>query len=236
MKFSLKEFTRFEKILWITSIAVVAGSFILSKSFNVVSLLASLLGVSGVILCAKGNVIGQFLIIIFALLYAFVSFEERYYGEMITYLGMSAPVAVVSIVTWIRNPYTETEVKVGRLTAKKLVFLIISAAAVTTIFFFILKFLGTNNLIFSTISVTTSYLAATLTAMRVEYYALAYAANDIVLIVLWVLSSIDDIGYATMIICFSMFLINDIYGFYNWKKLKVKQSIKDNSQFTMRNS
>lgn len=223
MRFSIKELTSFEKTLWLTSIIVVAGSSLLSKDFNVISLLASVIGVSGVILCAKGNVIGQILIILFSVLYAVVSFEQKYYGEMITYLGMSAPVAGVSVYTWLKNPYSKSEVKVGKISYKKAIALILSTITVTVLFFFILKYLGTNSLIFSTISVTTSYLAAALSAIRTEYYALAYAANDTVLIILWIIASLNDIGYITMIICFIMFLINDLYGFYNWKRLKKNQ-------------
>ena len=50
--------------------------------------------------------------------------------------------------------------------------------------------LDTPNIVFSTISVTTSFLAASLTMLRSSYYALGYAMNDIVLIVLWVLASL----------------------------------------------
>lgn len=223
MRFSFKELTNFEKILWISSLVIISVSFTLSKDFNIISLFASLLGVSGVMLCAKGNVWGQVLIIIFSLLYAVVSFEQKYYGEMITYLGMTAPVAAVSIYTWIKNPYSDSEVKVGRLNAKKAVYLFIAAIAVTIVFYFILKRLGTSSIVFSTISITTSFLASILTTLRVEYYALAYAANDVVLIILWTIACINDIGYVTMIICFIIFLINDLYGFYNWRKIKAAQ-------------
>ena len=51
--------------------------------------------------------------------------------------------------------------------------------------------------------------------MRSPYYALFYSFNDIVLIVLWTLATITDIGYLPMILCFVIFLVNDIYGFVN---------------------
>ena len=95
--------------------------------------------------------------------------------------------------------------------------------AVTVVFYFILGALDTANLFFSTISVTTSFLACYLTYMRNPFYALAYAANDIVLIVLWILASIEDISYLPMIFCFVMFFANDIYGFYNWKRMERRQ-------------
>ncbi|MCH5304555.1 MAG: nicotinamide mononucleotide transporter, partial [Ruminococcus sp.] len=97
MNFSIKELTMFEKILWIISVITVTVSSVISKDFNFFTLIASLIGVTALILCAKGNVWGQILIIIFALLYAVISFSQKYYGEMITYLGMSAPIAGISV-------------------------------------------------------------------------------------------------------------------------------------------
>ena len=97
------------------------------------------------------------------------------------------------------------------------------ALVVTIAFYFILKFLGTANLLFSTLSVTTSFTAAYLTMMRNPYYAVAYGANDIVLIVLWILATIENPIYFPMIFCFVMFLVNDVYGFINWQRMKKRQ-------------
>ena len=62
-------------------------------------------------------------------------------------------------------------------------------------FYFFLEYFNTANIVPSTVSVTTSFLAVYLTFRRSPYFALAYAANDIVLIVLWVLASICDARY-----------------------------------------
>ena len=97
-------------------------------------------------------------------------------------------------------------------------------AAVTVLFYFILKYFNTSNLLISTLSITTSFIASYLTMRRSRFYALAYSLNDIVLIILWVLASIDNIEYISMVTCFIAFLINDIYGFINWTKLLNKQN------------
>ena len=81
----------------------------------------------------------------------------------------------------------------------------------------------TANLIPSTISVTTSFLAVYLTFRRSAFYAIGYAANDIVLIILWVLATISDISYLSVAICFVVFLVNDIYGFINWSRMQKRQ-------------
>lgn len=222
---SLKSLTKFEKCLWLVSVSVIAVSFFISGSGDVLSLIASLVGVSSLIFLARGFAFGNVLMIIFSILYGIISFTFDYYGEMITYLGMTMPMAVVSLISWLRHPYKKTaEVAVSKLTTGKLIFTILSSLAVTVAFYFILKAFGTANLLPSTVSVFTSFAAATLTAFRCPYFAVLYAANDLVLIVLWVLASIEDISYLPMTICFIMFFINDSYGFICWRRMEKRQT------------
>ena len=219
-----KSLNRFELTLWITSLAVVTASYLIVNTSDILPLCASLIGVTALIFVAKGRSIGQLLTIVFSVFYGIISIKNQYYGEMITYLGMSAPMALVALISWIKNPYKNTaEVKVNSLSRKQLTLMSVSCVAVTIAFYFILRALGNASLLFSTLSVTTSFLASYLTALRSPYYALAYSANDIVLIVLWVVASMENPEYVPMIACFVMFLANDLYGFYNWRKMKKRQ-------------
>jgi len=216
--------TRFEWALWLGSMIVVAGTYIGFQAGDMVSLIASLIGVTALIFVAKGHVLGQVLTIVFAVFYGVISWAFRYYGEVITYLCMSAPMAAVALVTWLRNPYKDSaEVTVNRLNAKQWVIMLIATALVTGAFYFILRALGNAALAVSTLSITTSFLASYLTAMRSPYYALAYAANDLVLIVLWVIAALADISSVPMVACFVMFFANDLYGFVSWKRMEKRQ-------------
>ncbi len=218
----------FERGLWAASVITVtvsfAASWLLSGRFDILTLTASLIGVTALIFVAKGQAAGQVLTVVFAVFYGIISFFFAYYREMITYLCMTAPIAIATVVAWIKHPYDDgREVAVGKLSALNKVILAVSAAAVTMLFYFILKALGNANLLVSTLSITTSYTASYLTLFRSPYYAIAYALNDIVLIVLWVLASMTDIAYVPMIFCFAAFLANDIYGFVNWRRMKKRQ-------------
>lgn len=216
--------TRFEWGLWLTSVIVVAGTYIGFQAGDALSLIASLIGVTALIFVAKGHVLGQVLTIVFAIFYGVISWAFRYYGEVITYLCMSAPMAAVALVTWLRNPYKDSaEVTVNRLNARQWGVMLLATAAVTGVFYFILRALGNAALAVSTLSITTSFLASYLTALRSPYYALAYAANDLVLIVLWVIAAVTDISSVPMVACFVMFFANDLYGFVSWKRMEKRQ-------------
>lgn len=216
--------TKFEWGLWLSSLVGVLICTLLSPEFHVLSLFASLVGVTSLIFIAKGSWQGQILMVIFATLYGIVSFEQRYFGEMITYLGMSLPMAVVALVSWLRHPYRETaEVQVAVLRPLHMAILVPLNGAVTVGLYFLLGALGTQNLMISTLSVTTSFFAASLTFLRTPYFALAYASNDVVLIVMWLLVAIREPAYFSMVICFAVFLVNDLYSFYNWLKMRRRQ-------------
>ncbi len=228
MKQKLNYFNTFEKCLWLTSVLVVTLSFVATKSFDWLNCVTTLIGVTALLFLAKGNVVGQVLTVVFALLYGFISYQCAYYGEMITYLGMTAPMAALAAIQWLKNPYQKgkNEVAIASLTCKRLVGVLCLTVLVTVAFYFILGAFGTANLALSTASVATSFLAVALTYCRSHWYAIAYAANDLVLIALWHLASWQDATYLTIVICFAMFLANDIYAYYNWRKMMRAQGVR----------
>lgn len=226
LKNSFKALTVFEWVLWLTSLAAILLSFFLARNTDYLTLSASLLGATSLIFLAKGNVLGQFLVIVFGILYAVVSYTCAYYGEMITYLGMTLPSAVVSIVVWLKNSFrgNHAEIKINSLKKREYPVLLAVTAAVTVAFYFILRALHTANLIFSTVSVFTSFLAVAFAVRRSPLYALAYALNDIVLIVLWVMALFENAEYLPVVICFCVFLVNDVYGFLSWTAIRRRQN------------
>ena len=221
----IKELTKREWLIWLCSLIIVLVSNLLTADLDILTLAAALIGVTSLIFAAKGNVWAQILMVVFSILYGITSFRFRYWGEMITYLGMSMPMAVFSLVSWLRHPSDKKdEVKVNHLKAPEFVFMAFLTIAVTIAFYFILKYFNTANLIPSTISVTTSFAAVYFVFRRSQLYAVAYAANDVVLVVLWLMAAADDIKYISVAVCFMAFLVNDIYGFINWRKMAKAQA------------
>lgn len=221
----LHYFSKTELLLWSCSMLFIVGSFLIFDRENYLTLAASVLGGTSLIFNAKGNPIGQLLIILFSVLYGYISFTCAYYGEMITYLGMTAPMALFSLISWLRHPFNgnKAEVTVNRIRAKEIVFMIMLAGVVTFVFYFILEAFHTANIIPSTLSVTTSFLAVYLTFRRSAYYAVGYAANDLVLIMLWVMATMQNPAYLSVVICFITFFVNDMYGFFSWRKMYKRQ-------------
>ena len=222
----LNFFNIFEWCLLLLSYIIIIIFFFVFKNDNYLNLVGAIIGVSATLFAGKGSPIGQVLIIIFSVIYAIVSYTNKLYGEMITYLGMTALIAIFALISWIRNS-DHGQVRIYKLKLIEWIIILILTIVVTIGFYFLLKVLKTKNLIISTVSVFTSFLASVLTLKRSKYYALGYASNDCICVVLWIIASLDDIENVSIVTCFGAFLLNDIYGFINWNKLEKIQDEKE---------
>ncbi len=225
MKKLLRYFTPFEYGLIFVSYTAIILTFFLFDGENYFKFISSLVGIAALIFSAKGNPTGPLLMIFFAIGYGAISYSFAYYGEVLTYIGMSLPMSVWAFIAWFRNPYGKghATVKVNAVQKWEWGLLALLSLAVTLLFYLLLALLDTPNLLPSTLSITTSFVAAYLTARRSPLFALAYAANDVVLIILWVLATLTDISYLSVAVCFTVFLLNDLYSFVNWSFMAKKQ-------------
>ena len=219
-------FSKTEQMLWSGSVLLITVAFAAFDRENWLTLAASLIGVTSLIFNAKGNPVGQALMVIFSLLYGVISYGFSYYGEMVTYLGMTMPMAVFALVSWLRNPYqgNRSEVAVNRIGRRETALMWVLTLVVTAVFGWILGVFHTADLSLSTLSVTTSFLAVYLTFRRDPRYAIAYAANDVILIMLWLLAAAENSSYLSVAICFAAFLANDLYGFVSWRSMERQQT------------
>lgn len=211
-----------ELTIWVVSVTsiVLSGMLIgmLIGNADLMLIITSCIGVSGLIWVAKRKGMGQVLVVAFSVLYAIISIKNKYYGEMITYLFMTVPIALVTIKVWLNNMGEENTVEVKKETKKQILLIFLCSLVVTYLMYYVLVYFDTSSIVLSTISITTSFLAATLMLVRSKYYAVAYAMNDVVLIGLWIIASMSNIENISMVVCFVIFLINDIYGFISWSK------------------
>ena len=228
----LRYFAKHEIILWCVSVICIVLPYCIFDKNNLGIMLVSIFGVTAIIFIAKGNPVGHVMMIVFGVVYAILSYEMKYYGEMLTYAGMTVPMSVASLISWLKNPFEKNklEVEIANLTKKDYLIMLISSISVTTIFYFIIDLFGTANIVVSTISVFTTFTAVFLTYKRSEFFALGYLVNDIVLIVLWLMACVTDIKYVSVVAGFFAFMFMDSYTFINWSRMKKRQqrAIKQN--------
>lgn len=136
MKNLLKSIKISEWIIWIISIISIIICFFAFKNTQYLYLVASLIGATALIFVSKGNPLGQILTIAFSIFYGIISYSYKYYGEMITYLCMTAPIAIWALISWLKNPYNgdKNEVKVNVLSTKEWCLFSIMSIIITIVF------------------------------------------------------------------------------------------------------
>lgn len=224
MKKLFKGWSWVELTLLIASPIIVLVVGVVFES-DVLTVIASIVGIICALLLAKGLVIGQFFGIAIAVLYSIVSFKNKFYGEMLVYLVIMLPMYIWGIVEWIRHRNIERKrVEVNSITWKEWVIVSLCSVLAFIGFYFFLRALNTRELFISTLSVIDNVFATYLLARRSKYGFISYIVNDLILIVLWGIPVVQgDWVLLAMLINPVINLINDTYGVVNWTKMQRNQ-------------
>lgn len=222
-----KDWNLFEKLYLFVGILV---GILTSIIFNgtIIDSLYTITYLTTAILMSKGKVESYFVGFFSVFFYGIVSYNQGYYGELLITIFLTFPIMIIGIISWLRHQDKEDDVVIINTLSKKEIILVIgSQLFLFWAYYFLLKIFNTDLLILSSCSIVTSVLASYFEARRSELSLFCYIANDLILITLWIIPIIK--GNTTLISVLVgpiLLLINDIYGSYNWKKLKNKQKEK----------
>ena len=222
-----KDWNLFEKLYLFVGILVGALTSIIFNG-TVIDSLYTITYLTTAILMSKGKVESYFVGFFSVFFYGIVSYNQGYYGELLITIFLTFPIMIIGIISWLRHQDKEDDVVIINTLSKKETILVIgSQLFLFWAYYFLLKMFNTDLLILSSCSIVTSVLASYFEARRSELSLFCYIANDLILITLWIIPIIK--GNTTLISVLVgpiLLLINDIYGSYNWRKLKNKQKEK----------
>ena len=215
----LKDWSKFEKTLLFGNIIVVSTIGIIFKA-DLLTTACSIIGINTALLLAKGKNLGQLMGILITLLYSILSFKNKYYGEVLIYVFLMLPMFVVGTFSWIKHQNKKTNsVEINNIKAKEWIIVSIIFIGVFIGIYYVLKAFNTNELIVSTASVLASLFAVYLQVRRSKYSFSFYIVNDIILFILWGTPVFKGNYTLIPMLLNPVFLfINDLYGFYYWRK------------------
>ncbi|MBE5742666.1 MAG: nicotinamide mononucleotide transporter [Clostridiales bacterium] len=234
-KLSLKFFTPAEWALTVISFTLIITSFFIAPLVkadrNVFSMIASLIGVMGIIFMSRGSHVAHYIYVVFSILYVVVSCYSRYFGEAIIYGCLMLPIHVWSIISWKKNLTKDNSVLIETNKPYETAVIVGGSILFTVPFFFILKALNTDNLLFSTLSFGTSLTAAVLMLRRNKYFSFVFLIDDVLSIFLWGSKLLFGVySFIPTLITVLAAAINDGYSFYKWckrSKLQTKEKTQD---------
>ncbi len=222
-----EDWNKFELSFLICGLIISITSSIIFSGTIIDTLYTSLYLITA-LLMSKGKVESYFVGFVSVFFYGIVSYNQGYYGELIITIFLTFPIMIIGIISWLRNQDKEEDtIIINSLSKREIVIVFLSQLLLFWIYYILLKTFNTDLLIISSISVLTSVLASYFEARRSELSLFCYIANDLVIITLWLIPILNgQTELISVLVGPMLLLINDIYGSYNWKRLKSNQKEK----------
>jgi nicotinamide mononucleotide transporter len=223
----LKNWTRFE-IGWLFTFTLINIYLFFAWSDSLLGLISSISGMLCVVLVAKGKIANYYFGIVQTLTYAYIAYGYGLYGEVMLNALFYFPVQFIGIYMWKKNK-TEHGVKgedviISSLTKKGWFYTVLSILILTIGYGFFLKFLGGNLVWTDSATNVLSIAAQILMLKRYTEQWLLWISVNVLSIFLWLGALISQGGNDfSMLVMWSAFLVNSIYGYVNWRKLSIKQ-------------
>lgn len=224
----LKDWTRFEKI-WLLVFTLINMYLFFAWSDSLLGLITAMSGMLCVVLVAKGKISNYYFGIVQTMTYAYIAYGYGLYGEAMLNALFYFPVQFLGIYLWNKNKTVQDvkgeDIRIKRLTTSGWVYTLASVFVLTVAYGFFLKYLGGNNV---WIDAATNVLSITAQILMLKRFAeqwLLWVSVNILSITLWVSALIAQGGNDfSMLVMWTAFLVNSIYGYYNWRKLHTIQS------------
>jgi nicotinamide mononucleotide transporter len=223
----LKSWTRFE-MAWLFTFTMINVYLFFAWSDSLIGLISSISGMLCVVLVAKGKISNYYFGIIQTLTYAYIAYGYGLYGEAMLNALFYFPIQFIGIYLWRKNKTVHgvkgEDVKVRSLSKMGWLYTILTIFILTIGYGFFLKYLGGNNVWTDSATNVLSIAAQIMMLKRLTEQWLLWIAVNVLSIFLWLSVLLSQGGNDfSMLVMWSAFLVNSIYGYLNWRKMHVKQ-------------
>lgn len=218
----LAGWTRFEK-LWLGVFTAVNLALFVAWDDSLLGLVTSLTGMMTVVLVAKGRISNYWFGMVNVTLYAWLSYRNRYFGEVMLNLGYFLPMQFVGLWLWSRHRRLDAavgdQVRVTRLSNRQRLFWLLVSVAATVGYGFVLRAMGGGLPFFDSTSTVLSVIAMFLMVRRVSEQWVLWITVNVVSVYMWAFAVGQTGRDVTMVVMWSAYLVNSVYGWYNWRRL-----------------
>ncbi len=229
VKTALKnELTGWKKwqVLWMVFANVMILGISLYQGDTLIGILASLTGVICVILCGMGRVSNCFFGTINVILYAYIAWKAKYYGDVMLNLLYYFPTNIIGWISWSKNINSETNtVYKKRMSIKQDIALVLISALGVVGYGYILKLLGGNLPIVD--STVLSVIAQILMIKRYMEQWIIWIVVDAVSVIMWIVALPTEGGSIAVLLMWGVFLANAVIMFVKWLKESKQQPGKE---------
>ena len=212
-----KDWNLFEKS-WLIIFTLINVAVLIYSKEGILGFTASVTGMLSVILVAKGKISNYYFGIINVVIYGFISYNSKYYGEAMLNILYFLPMQIIGFMMWRRNNVNideSKEVKAERMTAKEIILWSVLSGIAVIVYGIILKKLNNTLPMVDSFTTVLSVTAMILMVKRYIEQWIVWIMIDIVAIYMWLFIKSDY----NITIMWTAYLVNAVYGLYNWAKL-----------------
>ncbi|MFB9276733.1 nicotinamide riboside transporter PnuC [Cohnella cellulosilytica] len=208
------------EIVWLALFSGVAIVLTVIMKDTVFGFTVFLTGVLCVVLAAKGNLMTYVFGMYNTFGYAYLAYTNGLFGEVGLNLLFFAPMNVVGFLMWRKHIGNDQQVSMRRLDARGLAIVAVICAAGSAALGYGLSLIeGQNSPYIDALTTVLSIVATLLMVRRYKEQWLVYIVLNIFTVLLWVIRTADGSPDGMlMIVMWSAYLVNAIYGYYTWNK------------------
>lgn len=214
----LADWNWFERI-WLASFTLVTVYLYVALDDTWIGLCASLTGMLSVVLVAKGKTFNYYPGIVNVILYAFVAYGQKYYGEVMLNLLYFLPMQFIGLIMWRKNKVSEqkqNDVKIAVLRSSERIWWSVLCVVATVAYGFVLKQLGGALPFIDSLTAVLSIVAMIFMVKRLVEQWVVWVIIDLFTIYMWVVAFLADGNDISILVMWSAYLVNALYGLLNW--------------------
>lgn len=221
----------FEKAWLIVSTLVLFGVELYFQD-SLIGTVATLTGILNVVLVAKGSMINYAFGIVNTVLYTIIAYKAGYGGDFVTFLFYYIPLQFVGIYAWRNHVEEDTNLDdVKKMTVGQLVISVVILIVGTYLTMLLLPTITAifnmpiNQLPFVDAFTTFAGIyAGILMLKRYQEQWYIWIFVNIGSVIMWVTLIGSDESAVAMVVMWAAYLVNALYGAYNWRKMEATQS------------
>ncbi len=225
----LNDWTWFERI-WLLSFTAINIYLFFAWDDTLLGFISSITGMLCVVLVAKGKISNYYFGMIQTSTYAYISYTYGLYGEAMLNGLFYFPIQFIGLYLWNKSKVSDEnsvqgeDIPVRRLTNKGWIQTIAIVSISIVAYGFLLKYLGGNSV---WVDSATNVLSVTAQIFMLKRFAEQWAMWILVnalSIILWItaLSTTGGNDFS-MLVMWTAFLFNSVYGYINWIKIGKRQ-------------
>lgn len=191
----------------------------LVRSDSLVAMVSAICGITYTFLAGKGRPSCYFFGVTGSSFYAFLSFQNALWGNLLLYLAYYVPMQILGYFKWNNNlKHSKKEIIKIILPRKELLFLILILGFVTILVYLALVYFNDTHPILDSITTVFSIGGMYLTVRRAIEQWIFWMGVNALSLYMWIDVALDGVRVYSTILMWAVYLLLAVYFFCDWRK------------------